>query len=131
MTTIFPFFFSERTDRMRRVITVELLRNGELLYRNLELDYGGGGGDTESVNLLQVVRDRLCNQEINMQVHISSERPTREINWRHVILQPENSMEKSTLDKLRDEEKHIIINTTYRSGPVYRDVMADRCLLYK
>jgi len=114
-----------------RLLTVEILREGELLYKELELDYNAGGDKVKCVNLLQLVRDRLADQAVNMQVHISDKRPTKEINWRHVILQLENATEKTTLDKLRDEEKHIIINTTYRSAPIYRDVMAEGCALYK
>lgn len=108
-----------------RLLTVEILREGEVHEKEAELDYDKGG------DLLQLVRDRLCDPALNIQVHISDARPTREINWRHVALQLENSMEKSTLDKLRDDAKYVIINTTYRRTPIYRDVMAERCELYK
>lgn len=114
-----------------RLLTVEILREGEVHEKEAELYYNKGGDEIKCVNLLQLVRDRLCDQTLNMQVHISDARPTREINWRHVILQLENSTAKSTLDRLRDDAKYVIINTTYRRVPIYRDVMAERCDLYK
>lgn len=110
-----------------RILTVEVLRNGELLHLALELDYSGG--DDKSVNLVQLVRNKLADQALAIQVHISDERPQEEVNWRRIALQLENKMLKTTLDTLRDHNKYILINTTHRYGPPYHDV-DDRCLCY-
>ena len=101
-----------------RILTVEVLRNGNLMYLALELDYNGRD---KSVDLVQLVRNRLVDQALNIQVHISDERPEKEVNWQRIALQLENKTLTTSLDTLRDQNKYIIINTTYRYGPAYHD----------
>ena len=101
-----------------RILTVEVLRNGNLMHLALELDYSGRD---KSVDLVQLMRNRLVDQAINIQVHTSDERPQKEVNWQRIALQLENTTPKTSLDALRNQNKYIIINTTYRYGPAYHD----------
>jgi len=101
-----------------RILTVEVLRNGNLMHLALELDYSGRD---KSVDMVQLVRNKLADQALNIQVHISDERPQKEVNWQRIALQLENTTLKTSLDTLRDQNKYIIINTTYRYGPAHHD----------
>ena len=101
-----------------QTLYVEILRNGLTEYTNYEIPYGKVKGN--EVDLVQWLRDALQDQRLSMQIHVSDNRPTTEVNWRTQFLNVDSKVyKKEVLDRLR--ASYVTINMSTRKGPVYRE----------
>lgn len=104
---------------MSRILSVELLREGQLSLRCLELDYDQDK-TSDTIDLVGLIQDAIMDVSVHIQVYVSKERPTCEVGWRDLPLMARNVVAKDVLERMN--EKYVTINVTRRSGTPYRDV---------